>query len=616
MQNDKDNNNIFVSVITPTFNRANSLKRTIDSIVNQTYSHEQYEILIVDNGSTDTTRDVVNSSIKAFPYHNIRYLFESTPGSLAARHRGALEAKGDIFVFIDDDILTDPKWLESICQTFNNDMEVQLVGGRNLPRYESKPPEWIDLFWTDLPCGRMCIELSLLDLGKKVRVVDANYVWTLNFAIRKKAFFDLGGFHPDYMPKQLQHFQGDGETGLTMKANELGYKAIYQPKALIYHNIPPGRMTYEYFDARYFFQGVCNSFTEFRSQHGLYKPNALQSSDMRVTGSYIEKAKKNLRDIARQFNKNDYTKYLEQALRERFHTVFLDGYRFHQEAVKKNPDLLEWVIRDNYLDYTLPDIAPDKTELQKEPMADAPEFIGNYSSWNEVMAHCVEDRGGNSLEGLKDAYLKVINGEAVYQRDSVLFDKIQYSWPLLSGLLWVASLNDNRLNVLDFGGSLGASYYQNRNFLKNLKALTWNIVEVEGVVRCGKESFENEVLKFYSSIEECLKKGSNPDVVIISGVLQYIEKPYELLKNIFDFGFNYILLDRTPFSLDRIEYIKLQKASPGVDTAGWAHWFFALEEFRLFLSSRYELIEEFDSSIVSADFPSGYKGFILRRFDE
>jgi putative methyltransferase (TIGR04325 family) len=89
------------------------------------------------------------------------------------------------------------------------------------------------------------------------------------------------------------------------------------------------------------------------------------------------------------------------------------------------------------------------------------EFI-DYFSWVEAMEHCVEDRTekAEALERLKDAYLKVKSGEAVYQRDSFIFDKIQYSWPLLSGLLWIASLNNSSLNVLDFGGSLGASYYQ------------------------------------------------------------------------------------------------------------------------------------------------------------
>jgi glucosyl-dolichyl phosphate glucuronosyltransferase len=363
MKSQRNKDLTHISVIIPTFNRANALKVTIDSVVNQNLSPEQYEILIVDNGSTDTTKDVVNSTVKAFPAHNIRYFFEPIPGLLSGRHRGALEAKGDILVFIDDDIEADRKWLKAIRETFDNDPGVQLVGGRNLPRYKVRPPKWLDLFWTDLPYGRMMTDLSLLDLGNKTRIINANYVWGLNFSIRKEALLDLGGFHPDCIPKHLQHFQGDGETGLTMKANEQGCKAIYQPKALIYHNIPPGRMTYEYFDDRYFYEGVCNSFTDFRIQHDLYKADTLQSGDMNISVGFIEKTRKNLREIVRKVNKNKSNKRLEKELRERFHGAYLDGYRFHQETVKRNPELLKWVLKENYWDYRLPELTLNKRIL-------------------------------------------------------------------------------------------------------------------------------------------------------------------------------------------------------------------------------------------------------------
>ncbi len=65
--------------------------------------------------------------------------------------------------------------------------------------------------------------------------------------------------------------------------------------------------------------------------------------------------------------------------------------------------------------------------------------------------------------------LKVKRGEAVYERDSIVLEKFQYSWPLTSGLLYAATMSNSKLNVLDFGGSLGSSYYQNRNYLKGIK---------------------------------------------------------------------------------------------------------------------------------------------------
>ena len=89
-------------------------------------------------------------------------------------------------------------------------------------------------------------------------------------------------------------------------------------------------------------------------------------------------------------------------------------------------------------------------------------FFGDYPTWGEAMRASSGYDAAHILEKVKGALLKVKRGQAIYERDSVLFDRIEYSWPLLTGLLWVASLNENRLSVLDFGGSLGSSYFQNR----------------------------------------------------------------------------------------------------------------------------------------------------------
>ena len=112
-------------------------------------------------------------------------------------------------------------------------------------------------------------------------------------------------------------------------------------------------------------------------------------------------------------------------------------------------------------------------------------FVGNYPTWDEA---CKASSGYDSaliLNKVKNALLKVKNGEAVCERDSVLFDKIQYSWPLLSGLLWIASQKKNRLSLVDFGGSLGSTYYQNRKFLIHMEMLQWSIIEQKRLLNVG-----------------------------------------------------------------------------------------------------------------------------------
>ncbi len=166
-------------------------------------------------------------------------------------------------------------------------------------------------------------------------------------------------------------------------------------------------------------------------------------------------------------------------------------------------------------------------------------FKEKYSSWKEAL---MNSRGYDNkiiFEKCKGAMLKIKSGEAAYERDSVLFDKIHYSFPVLSGLLRAATSNGDNLSVLDFGGSLGSSYHQCRGFLSNLKSLRWCVVEQPRFVTCGRELFETEELKFYYDIDECLNF-KKPNIALLSGVLQYIENQWRLLKDIIARNFQYV----------------------------------------------------------------------------
>jgi glucosyl-dolichyl phosphate glucuronosyltransferase len=209
------------SIIIPTMNRASVLKLAIDSFCQQNFPVDRYEIIVVDNGSTDNTKNVTDAAISAYPAHQIHYIYEPIPGLLSGRHRGILAATGEILIFVDDDIEADRGWLKSMIDTFE-DPTIQLVGGKNLPKYEITPPQWLAGFWeTTVYGGQICSYLSLLDLGDRLLDINANYIWGLNFAIRQDILVKLGGFHPDCVPKHLQYLQGDGETGLTIKATKV-----------------------------------------------------------------------------------------------------------------------------------------------------------------------------------------------------------------------------------------------------------------------------------------------------------------------------------------------------------------------------------------------------------
>lgn len=241
-------------------------------------------------------------------------------------------------------------------------------------------------------------------------------------------------------------------------------------------------------------------------------------------------------------------------------------------------------------------------------------WFGNYSSWELAKKESSGYNANEILEKVKQSLLKVKNGEALYERDSVLFDKIEYSWPLLAGLMWIAAQNNGNLNVLDFGGSLGSTYFQNRKFLKTIKNVKWNIVEQELFVKCGKEFFEDGALKFYDNIENCFKN-ENPQVVIFSSVLQYIEKPYAFLQSVFEFSPQFIIVDIMPFIENGNDRITIQKVSPEIYDASYPCWFLNRKTFIDFLTPKYELITDFQSnlSILLDGRRIPYQGFIFKK---
>ena len=115
-------------------------------------------------------------------------------------------------------------------------------------------------------------------------------------------------------------------------------------------------------------------------------------------------------------------------------------------------------------------------------------FEGPFPSWMEASKSCTGYNIEIILQKVLSASLKVKSGDAVYERDSVLFNKIEYSWPITAGLMQAAAINRGFLSVIDFGGALGSSFYQNREFLVGLKSVRWSIVEQTHFVEAGKRN--------------------------------------------------------------------------------------------------------------------------------
>lgn len=238
-------------------------------------------------------------------------------------------------------------------------------------------------------------------------------------------------------------------------------------------------------------------------------------------------------------------------------------------------------------------------------------WFGNYTSWETAQQQATGYDSMIILERVKNSLLKVKSGEAVYERDSVLFDRIEYDWQVLAGLMWVAAQNKGKLSVLDFGGSLGSSFYQNRKFLSCLDELEWSVVEQAHFIKEGIKHFEDSQLKFFNTCEQCIAQ-RHPNVILLSSVLSYIEKPFELLKYLSTFEIEFMIIDRLPVVGGNSDQIKLQKVNPSIYPATYPAWFFSKSEFLKRIEEMFEVLEVYDCQI-SYHLPTDFIGLILRR---
>ncbi|PVY39035.1 TIGR04325 family methyltransferase [Pontibacter virosus] len=243
-------------------------------------------------------------------------------------------------------------------------------------------------------------------------------------------------------------------------------------------------------------------------------------------------------------------------------------------------------------------------------------WFGDYSNWQEAQKDCVGYQDGEIIAKVKEAVLKVKNGEAVFERDSVIFDSIEYSWPTLAALNWIAAQHAGVLKIIDFGGSLGSSYYQNRKFLRHLSSVEWNIIEQRQFVQVGQQLFQDDELRFYEDIATCYAN-TNPQAVLFSSVLQYLEEPYKMLDQFFERKIEYVIVDLTGFTPDNEpSKITVQRVNPAIYKASYPSWIFNKKEFlAVFEANSYELVESFTSDITLTYMGNviNYEGFIFRR---
>jgi len=226
-----------VSVVVCTYNRAESLRRTLQSLAAMVLPPAfAWELIVVDNNSKDQTRQVVSDFTTTCAW-NVRYVFEESQGIAHARNRGAEEAKGDIVAYVDDDIVVTPNWLQTITRAFS-ELDADCVGGRILPRWEAAVPTWLteDLYGY----------LGLLDYGTRSLRMESPMLWSANYAVKKCLFAQHGKFDVR-LGRVADKLCAGEETDFNRRLLQGGARLWYCADAVVYHSVPATRMTKNYF---------------------------------------------------------------------------------------------------------------------------------------------------------------------------------------------------------------------------------------------------------------------------------------------------------------------------------------------------------------------------------
>jgi putative methyltransferase (TIGR04325 family) len=244
------------------------------------------------------------------------------------------------------------------------------------------------------------------------------------------------------------------------------------------------------------------------------------------------------------------------------------------------------------------------------------QFVGDYATW----ADAERDAGGYDAPKILDkalhAILQVKSGNAAFERDTVLFDRIEYSFPLLAGLLLAATHDEQRLRVLDFGGALGSSYFQNRALLAHLSELRWGVVEQEHFVTAGRAHVADEALSFHAGIDACIE-AIQPSFALLSGVLSYVERPFDVIDELQRAKLRFICLDRALVSVSGGTRLTVQRVSPEFYDASYPCWILDEGELLERLGRGYRRIYDFDAvdggEVRLKGLRGAFKGYLFAR---
>ena len=238
---------IVISAIICTFNRDRYLGKAIQSLVEQTLETELYEIIVVDNHSTDNTKKIVTEEFAHIP--NLRYIYEPVLGLSQARNTGWQNAQGEYVAYLDDDAISSPIWLEKIVEVFTQvTPKPGIVGGKIEPIWEVPRPSWLS--------DRVARSLTILDWSNTPGFLpDNQWLAGANIAYPKHLLKTLNGFDVNLGRKGKKLLSCE-ESLLNNQLKHKGYQVYYHPEIKVQHHIPASRLVKDWHYQRQYWNGI------------------------------------------------------------------------------------------------------------------------------------------------------------------------------------------------------------------------------------------------------------------------------------------------------------------------------------------------------------------------
>ena len=235
------------SVIIATYNRAEELVKTLESL-KKLESTKPWEVIIVDNNSADNTRDVVLKAVDTFPVP-LHYLLEKEQGRSAALNAGIRAAKGEILAITDDDVRVDPLWLRNAEQALER-LQCDYVGGKALPIWSGKIPNWMPNRG-----GKHWGVIALLDYGPEPVEFGERVPLGVNMVFRRECF-KRAGLWDNSIGRKAGTLLGQEVREWAQRARAAGLRGFYSPDLVVHHVIPEDRLTKKYFRRWFYWHGI------------------------------------------------------------------------------------------------------------------------------------------------------------------------------------------------------------------------------------------------------------------------------------------------------------------------------------------------------------------------